>query len=116
MFEKKRDSAAYPQTVFIVGRSNSGKTTLVTSLISELKRRGFKVAAVKHGHHSGEFDRTGKDSWRMADAGADAIGYLSPGNLLWMYCLPTNFPLKRHTGNRLHRFRIESSAGVILKR
>ncbi len=50
---------------------------VVTKVITEFKRRGLKVAAVKHGHHPGEFDQPGKDSWRMAEAGADAVGFLS---------------------------------------
>jgi molybdopterin-guanine dinucleotide biosynthesis protein MobB len=35
----------------IAGWKNSGKTTLVTKLIAELTRRGFRVASVKHAHH-----------------------------------------------------------------
>ena len=64
--------------VCFVGKSNSGKTTIVTKVIAELKRRELRVAAIKHSHHAGEFDQPGKDSWRMAEAGADAIGYVSP--------------------------------------
>ncbi|MCJ7493551.1 MAG: molybdopterin-guanine dinucleotide biosynthesis protein B, partial [Deltaproteobacteria bacterium] len=32
----------------IVGKSDSGKTTLIEKLIPELARRGYKVATVKH--------------------------------------------------------------------
>ena len=66
-----------PASIYIVGKSNSGKTTLVLKLIKELKQRGFSVAAIKHGHHAGEFDSPGKDSWRMAEAGATAVGFIS---------------------------------------
>ena len=66
-----------PASIYIVGKSNSGKTTLVIKLIKELRRRGFRVAAIKHGHHAGEFDSPGKDSWRMAEAGASAVGFIS---------------------------------------
>ncbi|RME48581.1 MAG: hypothetical protein D6791_02930, partial [Chloroflexi bacterium] len=34
--------------ISIVGRSDSGKTTLLEKLIPELKRRGYRVATVKH--------------------------------------------------------------------
>ena len=74
------DSAEVPYVVCFVGKSNSGKTTIITAVISELKRRGLRVAAIKHSHHAGEFDKPGKDSWRMAEAGADAVGYLSPSS------------------------------------
>ena len=72
-----KKSALLPKTIHFVGKSNSGKTTIVAGVISELTKRGLKVAAVKHGHHPGEFDQPGKDSWRMATAGADAVGFLS---------------------------------------
>ena len=72
------DIAEAPYLICFVGKSNSGKTTIITKVIAELKRRGLRVAAIKHSHHAGEFDKPGKDSWRMAEAGADAVGYLSP--------------------------------------
>jgi molybdopterin-guanine dinucleotide biosynthesis protein B len=59
--------------VSIVGRTNSGKTTLIERLIPALARRGRRVATIKH-HHHGDFqaDHPGKDSWRHAEAGAIA--------------------------------------------
>jgi molybdopterin-guanine dinucleotide biosynthesis protein B len=58
----------------IVGRSGSGKTTLLEKLIPELKRRGYRVATVKHHVHPGfEIDQPGKDSWRHAQAGSDHV-------------------------------------------
>jgi molybdopterin-guanine dinucleotide biosynthesis protein MobB len=59
--------------VSIVGRTNSGKTTLIERLIPALARRGCRVATIKH-HHHGDFqaDHPGKDSWRHAQAGAIA--------------------------------------------
>ncbi len=60
--------------ISIVGRSNSGKTTLLEKLIPELKRRGYRVATVKHHSHPGiEFDQPGKDTWRHAQAGSDYV-------------------------------------------
>ena len=65
--------------VSIVGRhSNSGKTTLLVKLISEAKRRGWRVAAVKHDVHGFEMDKPGKDTWRFAQAGADVVAISSP--------------------------------------
>ena len=38
-----------PLMVGIVGKKNSGKTTLLVAVAAELKRRGLHVASVKHG-------------------------------------------------------------------
>ncbi len=61
------------RVISIVGKSNSGKTTLLEKLIPELKRRGYRVATVKHDTHGFEIDQPGKDTWRLAKAGADAV-------------------------------------------
>ena len=68
-----------PQIIRIVGRSQSGKTTLIEKLIPELKRRGYKIGTIKHSHHVFDFDKSGKDSWRHKDAGADTVIISSPG-------------------------------------
>ena len=57
--------------VLIVGKSNSGKTTLMEKLIGELSARGYRVGSVKHTHKA-NFDKQGKDSWRHKNAGAVA--------------------------------------------
>jgi molybdopterin-guanine dinucleotide biosynthesis protein MobB len=67
--------------VSIVGKSQSGKTTLMEHLIAEFKRRGYRVATLKHSRKGMEVDRPGKDSWRFAQAGSDAVLVSSPGKL-----------------------------------
>jgi len=64
--------------VSIVGKSNSGKTTLIEKLIVELTRRGWRVATIKHNRHGFEIDHEGKDSWRHKKAGAVATVLVSP--------------------------------------
>ena len=64
--------------IHIVGRKNCGKTTLVCELVREFTARGLKVATVKHTHHHHELDTPGKDSYKHREAGAVAIGILSP--------------------------------------
>ena len=60
--------------VCIVGDSGSGKTTLLEKLIHELKRRGYRIATVKHHAHAGfDIDQPGKDSYRHAQAGSDHV-------------------------------------------
>ncbi len=53
----------------IVGFSDSGKTTLVEKLISNLKKKG-KAATVKHLDHSPDLDTKGKDTFRHRKAGS----------------------------------------------
>ncbi len=68
--------------ISIVGKSNSGKTTLLVKLIPELKRRGYRVATIKHHTHPDfEIDQPGKDTWRYAQAGSDVVILASPGKI-----------------------------------
>ncbi|RZB37844.1 MAG: molybdopterin-guanine dinucleotide biosynthesis adapter protein [Desulfobacteraceae bacterium Eth-SRB2] len=59
--------------ISIVGKSKSGKTTLIEKLIPELKKRGYRVGTVKHASHNFDMDKKGKDSWRHKAAGADTV-------------------------------------------
>jgi len=70
-----------PQIICIVGRSQSGKTTLIEKLIPVLKHKGYRIGTIKHSHHIFDFDKSGKDSWRHKDAGADAVIIASPGKI-----------------------------------
>lgn len=68
--------------VSIIGKSKSGKTTLLEKLIAELKRRGYRVATIKHHAHPGfDIDKPGKDSWRHAQAGSDHVIVAAPDKL-----------------------------------
>ncbi|MEO5956092.1 MAG: molybdopterin-guanine dinucleotide biosynthesis protein B [Nitrospiraceae bacterium] len=67
--------------VSFVGRSNSGKTTLIERVIPELVRAGYKVATVKHAGHGFDLDTEGKDSWRHKRAGASSVMVLSKGSM-----------------------------------
>ncbi len=65
----------------IVGKSSSGKTTLLADLIPELKAIGFKVAVVKHVPHGSDVDVHGKDSWRFLKAGGVHALVSGPGQI-----------------------------------
>ncbi len=68
--------------VSIVGKSGCGKTTLLEKLIPELKRRGYRLATIKHHFHAGfEIDVPGKDTWRHARAGSDHVIIAGPDRL-----------------------------------
>jgi molybdopterin molybdotransferase len=70
--------------VSIVGKSQSGKTMLMEQLIAEFKKRGYKVAALKHSRGGMEIDHPGKDSWKFAQAGSDAVCVSSPDKLAFI--------------------------------
>jgi len=65
----------------IVGKSDSGKTTLIEKLVAELVRRGYRIATIKHDVHGFDIDREGKDSWRHKQAGAHTVVISSPRKL-----------------------------------
>jgi molybdopterin-guanine dinucleotide biosynthesis protein B len=57
--------------VAVVGTKNTGKTTLVTKIVSELVKRGFEVGTVKHSHHS--FDMSDRDTGKHKKSGARIV-------------------------------------------
>ncbi|MDO9117445.1 MAG: molybdopterin-guanine dinucleotide biosynthesis protein B [Nitrospira sp.] len=74
--------------VSFVGRSNSGKTTLIERVIPELVRAGYRVATVKHAGHGFDLDTEGKDSWRHKRAGASSVIVMSRGSLAMFADVP----------------------------
>jgi len=70
-----------PPIVGFVGRSNSGKTTLIERLLPELVLAGYRVATIKHAGHGFDLDTEGKDSWRHKRAGASTVVVVSKGSL-----------------------------------
>ena len=71
-----------PPIVSIVGKSKSGKTTLIEKLVKELKSRGYRVATVKHIPRGINFDDPGKDSWRHIQAGSETTAISSPDKIV----------------------------------
>jgi molybdopterin-guanine dinucleotide biosynthesis protein MobB len=70
-----------PPTVCVVGKKNSGKTTLTIQLVAELDRRGWRVLAAKHGHGF-ELDTPGTDSWRHRhEGGARRVALVGPDSM-----------------------------------
>lgn len=67
--------------ISIVGKSNSGKTTLLEKIISDLVGRGYRVATIKHNRHGFNIDHEGKDSYRHKKAGAHTTVVSSPHQL-----------------------------------
>ncbi len=57
----------------IVGKKNTGKTSLTVKVIEELTKRGYNVASIKHSHHSIEMDKENTDTWKHKQAGANLV-------------------------------------------
>jgi molybdopterin-guanine dinucleotide biosynthesis protein B len=62
----------------VVGKSGVGKTYVIEKLVAELKRRGYRVATIKHSASGFDLDQEGKDTWRFARAGSDTVAISSP--------------------------------------
>ena len=69
--------------ISFVGKSESGKTTLLARIITILKQRGYKVAAIKHTQEF-ELEKEGKSSSELGKAGADTVIVTSPEELAIM--------------------------------
>ena len=58
------------KTIAVIGWKNSGKTTLVSRLVSYLREKKLKVGVVKHAHHTFDIDRPNTDSYKIREAGS----------------------------------------------
>jgi len=72
----------------IVGWKNSGKTSLVESLLREMANRGLSLSTIKHAHHNFDIDVPGKDSYRHRQAGAGEVLVVSAQRWALMHELP----------------------------
>jgi molybdopterin-guanine dinucleotide biosynthesis protein B len=82
----------------VVGRSESGKTTLLEKLIRELAGRGRRVGTIKHHYHGPvTVDVPGKDSWRHRQAGAHAVALVSPDTVFVVRDTPAAISLESLT-------------------
>jgi molybdopterin-guanine dinucleotide biosynthesis protein MobB len=63
--------------ISIVGKQNAGKTTLIRTLIPELKERGYRVGTLKYNIKEFKIDHEGKDTYKYYHSGADSIALTS---------------------------------------
>lgn len=61
----------------IAGWKNSGKTSLVAALVTNISDRGFKVSTIKHAHHTFDLDTPKTDSYKHREAGANEVVLVS---------------------------------------
>ncbi len=86
------DSSPLPIVSFI-GKKKSGKTTVVLGVIGELRRRGYRVAVLKHDTHGFNIDIPGTDSYRFREAGAEVVGISSPDQYVWQVTVDDERPM-----------------------
>lgn len=68
--------------ITFIGWHNSGKTTLVTQVVTHLKERGYRVAVIKSTKEQGiAFDAPGTDTARHRQAGADTVLLVAPDQM-----------------------------------
>ena len=68
-----------PAVVAFVGGHDSGKTSILVELVPRLKEHGLVVGTLKHTTRDVEDDTPGKDSQRLAAAGAAVAALVTPG-------------------------------------
>jgi molybdopterin-guanine dinucleotide biosynthesis protein B len=88
-----------PPIVSIVGKSSTGKTTFLEKLLRELSSRGYKIATIKHSHHSISFDDPKKDSFRHSQAGATVTMVSSTTSFQIIKQLPRELTIDELAGN-----------------
>lgn len=71
------DVTFHPFEIAFCGFSNSGKTTLISRLIS-LFSKSYSVGYYKHGCHRFDIDREGKDSFVVSQSGATTVMLSDP--------------------------------------
>jgi molybdopterin-guanine dinucleotide biosynthesis adapter protein len=84
-----------PPVVSIVGRSKSGKTTLIEKLIVELKARGYHIATAKHTHRDMTTPESDKDSDRHLKAGSEASMIIDPHGLMMIKPLQNDISIEQ---------------------
>jgi len=69
--------------ITFIGWHDSGKTTLATRVVSELKGLGYKVAVIKSSSETGiQFDTPGTDTFKHKEAGADSVMLVAPDQMV----------------------------------
>lgn len=61
----------------IAGWKDSGKTSLVSRLVTEITNRGLNVSTIKHAHHAFDLDEPHTDSFKHRQAGATEVVLVS---------------------------------------
>ncbi len=77
-----------PNVFGIYGESDSGKTTLMVQLVTQLTTEGYQVATVKQTNKAISMDTKEKDTWRHHQAGAPLVVFSSRKETNFLYEAP----------------------------
>jgi len=66
-----------PVIIGFYGYSDSGKTELITKLISYFSKQNYKIACIKQTNKIYEIDKKGKDTYRFADVGSNIVLFMT---------------------------------------
>ncbi len=75
--------------ISIVGKKNTGKTTLIKYLIPELKEQGYRVGTLKYNIRKFDIDHEGKDTYKYYHSGADSVAISSQNEFVVMKKMAT---------------------------
>jgi molybdopterin-guanine dinucleotide biosynthesis protein B len=78
-----------PLVIGFYGRSNCGKTTIISELIKQLAKEGYKICAIKQTDKPLSIDTKNKDTWKYRESGADIIVFSS--TIEATFLLPNSF-------------------------
>lgn len=69
--------------ITFIGYHDSGKTTLVSEVVTHLKGLGYRVAVIKSSNEAGVvFDTENTDTFKHRQAGADSILFVGPDQMV----------------------------------
>lgn len=71
-----------------IGRHNSGKTTIIRKVITELKTRGYSIGVFKSTHHNIDFHSPGKDTSLYIRDGVECVAIKGPAELAVFQSIP----------------------------
>ncbi|MCL1993107.1 MAG: molybdopterin-guanine dinucleotide biosynthesis protein B [Spirochaetes bacterium] len=95
----------------VSGVKNSGKTTLICKLICAMKKKGWRLAVIKHDGHDFEIDAESKDTHKYMKAGSDASLIYSQKK----YALIKRWETVRSEAPALATVSAESRLGLLLE-
>lgn len=114
---KKKSNLQRKGTVYFafVGWSGSGKTTVISQLIRELKKRGFLVASVKHAPEKYYLEPESKDSFKYLEAGASESFLVGKREIMNSRLTGEKFLFFEEYREQLEQFDFVLSEGLVRK-
>lgn len=100
-----------PPALSFVGHSGSGKTTLIEGVIPILKKKGYRLAVIKHDAHDFQIDHEGKDTYRFFHAGADSIMISSRNKIASVSKLPEPTTIENMIAQHFREYDLVLSEG-----